>query len=501
MMQPSFLPKELKGYADPAIDSEEKLFKKLVAVPADLLSYFEVACDDEMWVNSHTDFMGKAVEWFTLQSFNDKLTAEYARRAADALRRHFRYLGKFVHSNKRVKLSDKEYTLNTLLITTISEPIKQGYLRCRERQEESLVLSELSSKEFVLLYEYATNGTLVNLWKQGLKELRATLDLAVGYDIVGLVKEAEEMMCKWVTAENALELLKTSITKGWLIVKEKAIEVINKMAWGFSLSSPYPEGILTTFHNFTTITVEHYANVLQLTTEIACAGNWVNDSAFSKVVRETPHLRGVELSHTPAWSPYFADTPPGVVKLDLSYCEWLNNEYLETLSKSCPKIEELNLESDNQLDFSSWGSLLKFKKLKKLNLTRCQRISNDDLKIILQACPSLLVLNLTECTKIRDEGFFEIAHSNKGIVKLNLTRTHISDTALVEIGAGCTGLLSIVLSRCNDLTEKGVVAFVKAAHTLEELDITDLHYATPVTEAAKKLRPRLQVKAEGIPEG
>src|SRR6202034_4523332 len=106
-------------------------------------------------------------------------------------------------------------------------------------------------------------------------------------------------------------------------------------------------------------------------------------------------------------------------------------------------------------------------------LTRCGQIGDEDIQLILQASDKLIILSLEECRGITDAGFYQIPKYNPRFTSLNLAITAISDQPLIELANQCSDLTTLDLTRCENITEKGVFELIRAARRLRELIIKD----------------------------
>ena len=128
------------------------------------------------------------------------------------------------------------------------------------------------------------------------------------------------------------------------------------------------------------------------------------------------------------------------------------------------------LRKNTHLNYQFWGELAKFKQIVKLDLSNCTQIHDAELSIILRGLPFLKEFYLAGCKKINEGGFIELAKSLGKLTYLDVSRTNLSDTALVEIVSSCRYLTNLNSSSCPYLTEKGILAALKNS-SLQSLNI------------------------------
>ncbi len=492
MQFPALLPKELRPYN--TVTSEEALFTLLLEKPAALLLFFETACDDETWSGLHADLVCKMINWLTTQAFADKLPAEFCRRAVKAIHKHSSLLEPMIPKNITINFKDGHIEVNSLLLGTVSDFFKEFLLRqCRGKRKMDFSLEHVSKDEFMPVEGYISTGQVAALWKMGKVDLLALMDRAASWGITGIVQASEQMLRKYLTAENVIEMLVLAQQKGWTILKQECIYYINSLSWGFYLSAPTIERLAVEFFNFADNTLEHFKDISQLVTEIICKGAFADHPAFGRVMQQCPNLKLLDLSVMPIFSAYFYEIPASVQALNLSHCPWLSAAILKSFAAIAPQVNELHLASNNQLDFGAWGGLLNFKQLIKLDIAHCTQLKNEDFKIILKACSGLTELVIDNCHRLDDMVFFELARSLPRLTALNLAHCNLSDAALVEIGARCQGLLSLNLSHCHRLTEKGVFALLKQTATLQEINLAHCDFTATIVPSIKELKPRLKI--------
>ncbi len=460
MIGPSFLPKELNRYIEKAKDSDKVLILKLIKHPNDFLDFFEVAAADPFWVNSYPFFIKRALTWLTRESIDDKLLEPFAKRAAAAIRKNFASLESYLPVNMYIRLKDFKIAVNTLLYSTISEPLKEGFFRCRENGLNVLVLDQWTYHEFSSVIDYARHGEIADLWKRGEEELFAILDMATSMSLDEVSVLAQQMMQKYVTKTSAIALLIKSHQKGWLVLKSRSMELINDQDLGVTLTAPFPERLAVRFAHFEQIALDTFCTLASVVTDIACSKEWIDVPAFTKVMLQCPYLYTLDLSHHTTFCPCFIDIPKELQVLNLSYCDWVQGEDLRKFSKICPELKSLHLSYNQQLISHDFAELEAFKELSKLHLDGCSQLRDEDLKIILKAV-NLTSLNIAHCHRIGNPGFFDLAQSAPLLEHLDVSYTNLSDACLVAIGASCHHLSAINITKCQSLTEKGINAFHK----------------------------------------
>lgn len=491
MQFPDFYPPELKAYQ--AAHNGDELFEQLVQKTEDLVSFFEIAADDETWSEKHSDLMKKMIEWFTTRNFQDRLAKEYTQRVAEAIRKHHSVLHPIIFEDITLVFSDRELNINSLLMSSISPFFRQLILReCKDKKLKKLSL-EGTYIDFFPFETWMQKGEVVNLPTASKQELISLLRRASEWQVSEIVEQCQRMVIKYITSENAFKVLLKAHNEGWELYKDGCINFINHLKLGFELFS---EGLGTLgfeFFVFSEKSMECFDLLHHQITHLRCREKLSENSHFAKVAKACPKLRMLDISASLHFSEYMFEMPKDLQGITLMQCPWLNQTTFKKLYTVCPEIKDMVLTSNVQLKYVDWSELKRFMNLKKLDLSRCHQIENADLDIILKSCPSLNHLILNECKNLDDEGFFILAKEGGHLLRLDLSRCKLTDVALVDIATGCPSLFSVNLAYCEYLTEKGVFALVRNLVSLTEINLTRSPLSLTALVELQKMRPNLKV--------
>ncbi|OEL15910.1 F-box protein [Dichanthelium oligosanthes] len=125
---------------------------------------------------------------------------------------------------------------------------------------------------------------------------------------------------------------------------------------------------------------------------------------------------------------------------------------------------------NNISDKGMWLIANSYQGLKKLNITRCVKLTDNGLKEVLQKCSSLESLNLYALSSFTDKVYKEIGLlSNLTFLDL-CGAQNLSDDGLVCISR-CRGLTYLNLTWCVRVTDAGVVAIAQGCWSLELLSL------------------------------
>jgi F-box/leucine-rich repeat protein 2/20 len=187
-----------------------------------------------------------------------------------------------------------------------------------------------------------------------------------------------------------------------------------------------------------------------------------------------------------------------LLSINVSCCHKLTQSTLFALTKNCPSLSEIKIESIGSEIVERFDSLIDFgvyRQLKSLYLAHNLWLSDESIIMFASNFPNLQLLDLKSCTNISEEGIigqvlrrcFKIKHLNLaycsrvkilrmdfGVSKLevlNVSNTRVDDEALYVISKNCCGLLQSLLENCSDVTGKGVMNMVENFKQLREISL------------------------------
>ena len=126
-----------------------------------------------------------------------------------------------------------------------------------------------------------------------------------------------------------------------------------------------------------------------------------------------------------------------------------------------------------QISSVLFSSLQRLKTLQVVRLDGCA-IGEANLSLIGSGCKELKELSLSKCQGVTDAGVVGVVAACTGLQKLDLTCCReITNVALEAIATNCKGLLSLKMENCLLVTSEGLALIGRNCFHLEELDLTD----------------------------
>lgn len=491
MLMPSLLPPELAGYAE--CETEESLYNQLIHKPADLVAFFDYAGDDETWSQKYSDFMKKTIHWMTILSFQGKLSADLLNPMAKTIRSHFENLRGLISYNIIFRLEDTSIRVNSALYSDASLFFQELiYRECFDKKIFRLELLNVSyAKTFCYVEEFVNTGDVATLWKMGQKELMHLLHYATSVQLFGLSLLCEQMLGKFLLISNVYPILLMAQNESLITLTQLCFDFINHQNLGLYLTFQGPGTICCQFLNFLEKALESFDKIHEGITHLVFSDDVPSDPAFSTVLCECPKLQSLNLSHTDSYPEYITSVPASLHEIYLTACPWLTSHHIKKIIDLCPSLQRMHLSSNVQLTMHAWGELMRLRSLDALDLNRCQQIRDEDFRIILHACGGITELSVEDCKLISHKGFYDLSRGCPRLLKLDVSRTHIGDASLVEIASKCKSLVSINLTRCENMTDHGFIELVRHGFNLKEINIANCKITKSILDEIKKQKPNL----------
>ncbi|XP_053572511.1 dynein regulatory complex subunit 6 [Bombina bombina] len=159
----------------------------------------------------------------------------------------------------------------------------------------------------------------------------------------------------------------------------------------------------------------------------------------------------------------------------------VQDKFVVNILRKCrPYVTRLNLRSCSLFQWSTFKAISECKNLQDLNLSECQGLNDESMRIICEGCTALLYLNIsyTDITNatlrmmsryLLNLQFLSLAHCRK-----------FTDKGLQYLGSGkgCRKLIYLDLSGCTQISVDGFKFVAAGCCSLQELHINDMFTLT-----------------------
>lgn len=469
MEMPLLLPPSFDAYRK--AQSDEELARMLIQHKNDLISFFGYAADHETWSETHATFMRMVLDFLTNQFSQNRLSADEVQSIASIVQAHILILSGYLPQTIKFDVSGMTFSSNSLMFGAASPQMQELIVQDSRDQEgtKAIKLSGIDPGIFRIIEEFVMTGAVADLWKMQETELTKIHRQATTWGFQGLAHQAEEILARYIMRGNVFEKLLEAHKHNWPLMKKACRTFINQLDLGCRLHETKEAFFAFEFFEFSTPALDIFEKLSQITTHLIFRKKLIEEMPFRAVVNQCPQLVGLDISESLAYDENLQSDPKTILELDLSSCTWLESSYIPLLAKAFPSLKKLVIQNNSQLTYASWAELRLFSELTYLDISRNTQISDDDLRMVLQALPKLTDLKMDECKQVTDRGFFELAHLLPDLTVLSMERCQLSDGLLKELAQRCQQLKELNVCRCPRLTERGILEAVKQALSLRRL--------------------------------
>ncbi|XP_077194195.1 F-box and leucine-rich repeat protein 13 isoform X2 [Paroedura picta] len=139
-------------------------------------------------------------------------------------------------------------------------------------------------------------------------------------------------------------------------------------------------------------------------------------------------------------------------------------------------VVHLNLHGCVTLQWLTFKSIAQCRNLQTLNVSKCQGLNDELMRLVSEGCPALLHLNLSH-TDITNGTLRLLSRSFSNLQYLNLAYCRkFTDKGLQYLGSGrgCHKLISLDLSGCLQISVDGFKNIAKSCSGIQHLTINDM---------------------------
>lgn len=138
-------------------------------------------------------------------------------------------------------------------------------------------------------------------------------------------------------------------------------------------------------------------------------------------------------------------------------------------------IKRLNLSAlGNEVSDGTLKPLSGCKRVERLTLTNCTKLTDLSLVSMLEGNRSLLALDVTNVDSTTDKTMYALAQHAVRLQGLNITNCKkITDESLEVVARSCKHLKRLKLNGCSQLSDKSIIAFAMNCRHILEIDLHD----------------------------
>ncbi|CRL06520.1 CLUMA_CG019533, isoform A [Clunio marinus] len=131
--------------------------------------------------------------------------------------------------------------------------------------------------------------------------------------------------------------------------------------------------------------------------------------------------------------------------------------------KKLKGLRVLKLGSCNKISDVSLIYNFKLPELREINLSKCQQISYDGVKALVENCPGLEVVNFSECHNISDKCIELVATKLQRLTSLDISRCFkLTDYSLDYIALNCKRIRELNVHGCRQMSDEPHLRLINA---------------------------------------
>jgi F-box and leucine-rich repeat protein GRR1 len=139
--------------------------------------------------------------------------------------------------------------------------------------------------------------------------------------------------------------------------------------------------------------------------------------------------------------------------------------------KGCKRIERLTLTGCSKLSDLSVAKMVEGNRsLLALDVTSLEGVTDVTMNAVADNCFRLQGLNISACRKITDESLVNVARNCRHLKRLKFNECRqLTDKAIIAFATNCRQLLEIDLHNCSQIEDDAVTALISEGPNLREL--------------------------------
>ncbi|KAL9537820.1 hypothetical protein MBANPS3_011432 [Mucor bainieri] len=217
----------------------------------------------------------------------------------------------------------------------------------------------------------------------------------------------------------------------------------------------------------------------------------ITDASVTRLAAQCTHMKRIKLnncthvSHQAAIA--LSQHCPRLIEIDLTNCS-ITNAVLVAIFRHNRELRELRLSqadrSTPQMDDTAFHSLQHhgYQQLRLVDLTGIARLSDVAIDTLVRAAPKIKSLVLNKCPQITDHGVLAIARLGRYLHFLHLGHcAQITDASIQRLAAACLRLRYLDLASCTNITDAAVAELAKHLPRLKRIGLVK---CSRITDAA-----------------
>ncbi len=197
------------------------------------ISFFTSAAEDETWTSANEGLMTSILHWIVKEFALYRIPQDEAELVLGAYYAHRNVLEPMLPRNVLMHVEGKDIAANSFLYSAQSVRLHAA-MRGDYTQENPLTVhvGELPLQVFQYVHEFVCRGDIASLWREPVNVVLQVLQQAHHWEIVGLQNLCTQLIVRYLTPDNAMQILLRAYQYALGPLKEAALDKLNQMDLG-----------------------------------------------------------------------------------------------------------------------------------------------------------------------------------------------------------------------------------------------------------------------------
>jgi len=463
MKWPFFMSREywyLKGF-----ETYEAALNALKEKDLDHIADFYIeSCEDRTWITSGgTEVMEPVLSWLVEAYHKDLLDPEKAKAVAEAIQSQHKALEPTIAKDVDFVIEDQTISVSSFMFSAQSPFFRDLIRRTKTRKaRKTIEMPKIKLRFFDFIKEFIDTGRIEYLWREEPKYILNFIRQSQKLGLERMTAFASEVYKRYLTKDNVIPHMQLAQKEFLKDLERECCRFINEQNYGITLNFQPGEGLEVVLDRLLEVGIRIIAHLNKQISTIVCRKAAAEDARLIDLIQSIPRLVGLDLSETSGVSDELLETFPSVKQLNLAGCEWLDDDTFLTIVNQTKDVIKLNLSKNTDLTFRSWGGLATLTQLIHLDLSYCDQMDDDDVDLMASSCPRLAELIL-KFTPLTDKGLSSIAKQCQALAYLNASDCrNLRGEGLVDLGGNVNSLETLDLTNCRKIDSEYLNLFHKA---------------------------------------
>jgi len=445
-------------------DSHEEALSALKEKDLDHIAEFYIeSCEDRTWIgDGGGEVMKQVLTWLIEAYQEDRLDMDQAKVIAQAIQSQYKTLKHTIPKDIDFVIEGQEVPVSSFMLSAQSPFFRDLIRRTATRKgRKKIEMPRIQMKFFDYIKEFVNTAFIEFLWREEPEYILNFIRQSQKLGMEAMTAFASEVYKRYLTKENVIPHLQMAQKEFLKDLENECCRFVNEQNFGLTIQYLEGEGLEVTLEHILDIGEVIFDHLRKQISFLVCKKSVAEDTRLAGMIRSIPRLVGMDLSETTGVSDELMENFPSLKQLNLSSCEWLDDEDCLAIIKQSPKLIKLTLSKDTNLTFRSWGELASLTNLIYLDLSYCDQMDEDDFDLMASSCPRLSELHLM-FTPLNDKGLASIGRNCHGLSLLDLTDcSRLRGEGLIELGQHAKSLQTLNLTNCRKIDQEHLAQFRK----------------------------------------